>query len=318
MVFATILLCACGGSGGASRVIAESPDEPNATETDPGPIDDLVERDAQVAADILADALSGNDPTLAAWAAVYARRLSLRHDEEKAQSAIARGTEDADPLLAALCWRWIAERVDDPLPPWRGNDDTAPEVAVFAWLACARRGTVPDGLRTAMHAGDATADAPLPDEWKALPALLAPFDNGPLAVAVAFSAARRRELAGTQNGTRYPLAADLRGELLSSFGVTAPAGGFPRKKDAWPNSVLLRLLDSPMRFHPPELLRRICVRGNGALQREAVRMLGAVGAAPGAVDLAAAAAAMASEDPFTRVEAARTYLLMVARATEKD
>jgi len=65
-----------------------------------------------------------------------------------------------------------------------------------------------------------------------------------------------------------------------------------------------------------EGLRKLCVEADGSLRREALRTLAQLAVRPVVGDLAAARAGMESDDLWTRVEAARSYLLFAARATE--
>jgi len=288
-------------------------------------IEDVVREDVRLAVSILEGAVRGEDPTAAAWAAVYALRLGVGCDRDAAGAALLGGTGDEDPILRALCWRWLAtglllEAPDEPPAP------IDPATAALAALAHLRLGDLPAALAPCLGLPGGTPGDPSPapgDLVGALTSRAAPYDDGPLALAIAFAAARRERWVEVDPGGEPRWAAErLRDELaravLGSDEVEVDRiEGCPPCRD--PRfSDLASLLETPLLERPASTLRAAVLRAEGSLRVGALRALAAVAVDPAAGDMGAAAAAMRADDLWVRVEAARTYLLLAARATSDD
>ncbi|MFO8071098.1 MAG: hypothetical protein R6V85_04410 [Polyangia bacterium] len=322
VVAALAALAGCGGSGGGrgGDVLVEIGGEP--PDAGAGDLETIVGADLARAGEVLSGALGGEE-RVAAWAAVYAARLGVRCDEAALLSAASKGPQTGDPLLAALCWRLLAGSEGGDLPAAEsGTED--PAAAALAAVAFARRGGIPSRLESALGleeratGGGGRAPAGRVDELR-LAAV--PFDDGPLALAAAFVEARREgwiEGAGARPGEAA--ARRIRGELLEALDAdgpevielveACPAPTDPRYSD------LPELILSPLRRQPLAVLRGAALEAEGKLRVGALRALAGAVAEPAAGDLGAAAAAMRDEDPLVRVEAARTYLMLAARAVE--
>jgi hypothetical protein len=153
-----------------------------------------------------------------------------------------------------------------------------------------------------------------------LAAAVVGLDDGPLALALAFVEARRERWTEPGAGGRNEwVAARLRAELIAALGG---AGDPPAALDGCSSpadpaySALVEQVETPLLGAPLEVLRGAALKAEGGLRIGALRALAVVGADPRAGDLAVAAAGLRSSDPLVRVEAARTYLLLTARATE--
>jgi len=291
-----------------------------------GSLETMVREDSARAAEVLAEAIRGQDDPARAWAAVYVLRLGVVHDREEARAALIAGTRDDDPLLVALCWRWLAADPEAELPRWpKGARPEEPVVGAMAALAfAARGGAIPGPLRDALGLPDGA-----PDGGDAAPAglverltyLAGPFDSGPLALAVAFVDARREGWIERGAGGGRWVAERLREELYrSAVGEGAlPAALLEATAPEDPRySGLDERLDTPLNSRPPEVLRGAVMAAEGALRVGAIRALAVACNEPAAGDLGAVAAAMRSPDPLVAVEAARTYLVLAALATEAD
>lgn len=325
-VIVLLLAAGCGGGGERPGAVLVTVGEADAGLA---PVEELVEADLRRAREEIVRAVLSRDSRVAAWAAVYAARIGLEHDREQARAALAAGTAEGDPLLAALCWRRLA--VDPggaPLPGLAGSPEQAPVAAALAALAHARRGEAPPALAGALglpagEPGKAARPVPIPaGRREALLDLAAPFDDGPLALAVLFVEARRERRVERSGGAPRWAAEALRGELVASLpGAAAPsmleriAGGPPCEDPRYPE--LTEQLVSPLAGRPPALLRGAVLGARGSLRIGALRALAVAVREPAAGDLGAAAAALACDDPLTRLEAARTYLFLAARATRR-
>jgi hypothetical protein len=310
-------VAACGGPAPGPTLIAEVGELDAGAGSDE--LDELAREDAELAAGILEKALAGDDPALAAWAAVYSLRLGIRRDEDAASEALALGATSKDPLLASLCWRWLAVRTaGGELPRWRQDAPEEPVLgAMISAAHLARGAAVPDALAHALGLPPSDAAgraAPNPRAVAAIEASAAPYDDGPLAAAVSFAVARRDRWA-TKDGW---WAVEARRALLDALGADgAVAARFvadlPWRGDPPPTRLTDRL-DLAISSQPRELIRKVATRGTGPLRLDALRALAVTAPDPAAGDLGAAAAAMRSEDPVERLEAARTFLLLTARA----
>lgn len=336
---ALVALAACGGQAPRAdgQVLAESGRA--GQEAAPGDLVDRVLADERRAAFAIREAMCGraaggekkaeeepcgDKKDAAAWAAVDALRLGIEHDAACAVAALRSGARSGDELLAALCWRWLAERRDSAvLPKWRGAPGD-PVVAALAALAHARVGAVPRELATALGLPDGEPpkgdrDLDTRAEVERLVALAAPYDNGPLALAVAFVDARASEVTESGPDGKAVFAANrLRAELahlllgddpLAQSRATAATGTGPHRPTA-----LLGRLESALVHQPLEMLRSIALTGKGCLRRDALRALAVAAREPEAGDLGAAAAGLEAADPALRLEAARTFLLLSLRA----
>lgn len=316
------LLAACAGPAPPPIVVVTTAADAGAA-AEGSAVDALITRDAEAAAAALAAALrEPGDP--AALAAVYALRLGVRHDPGAVRAAVRRGTGSRDDLVAALCWRWVAAGPAEEPPEWQGGAAPDPVVAALAAAAFARLDRPwPLPLAGALglpERGPSDRDPAVPGERVGpLRRAAIPYDDGPLALAVAFVAARRERWIDRGPGGRRFAAAGLRAELVAALGGGAVA--LARLESARTvsdpmYSALAARLDSPLAGSPPSLLRGAVVKGDQRLRVDALRALAVAAVRPEAGDLGAAASALGRADPLTRVEAARTYLLLAARATE--
>jgi hypothetical protein len=175
------------------------------------------------------------------------------------------------------------------------------------------------GLPAGAPSGDRSPPA---GRVEGLTFLAGPYDNGPLALAVAFAEARREEwVEGGATGRRWA-AERLREELYRSVAgedrelpAAIVASGVAEDPEY---SALSERLETPLATRPPEVLRGAVLTAEGSLRIGAIRALAVASVEPTAGDLGAVAAAMRSPDPQVRLEAARTYLVLAARATELD
>ena len=319
--------CGCGGaqSDGDPLVIVGTGDA--GAEAGGGTIESSVSRDSALAVEVLADAIREGEGGIRGWAAVYVLRLGVVHDEQQTRAALIAGTRDDDALLAALCWRWLAADPAAELPRWpKGERPEEPVVGVMAALAFSmRRGKLPKPLRDALGLPEGVPDGSEglpPGLVERLKFLAGPFDNGPLALAVAFVDARREGWSeGLAGGGDRWVAERLRKELYRALGGEGdlPAPVLESKPPEDPRySDLGQRLDSPLVSRPPEVLRGAVMAAKGRLRVNAIRALAVASSEPAAGDLGAVAAAMRSPDRLVRVEAARTFLVLAALATEDD
>ncbi|MDD5308384.1 MAG: hypothetical protein PHU25_13770, partial [Deltaproteobacteria bacterium] len=294
-----LLSAGCGAPAtGEGRVLAQ-------VETDAGPgagpdLKDIIQGDERRAVDVLNEAMTAGKGDRAAWAAVYARRLGIKHDVAVSGAVLGRCVAARDPLLAALCWRWLAADPSIIAPPWPDAGACDPIVDVMASLAAARRGKAPPGLGSSLKlpwygpdAGAAKNDGK--DRVESLLVLASPFDNGPLALALAFLEARREEWVETgADGKPAWTAARLRGELARA--VTGDDDGLRKiAAAARParyvgTSAVLDAIDAPLSHGSSEALHGPAMRGTPSLRVAALRALAATARKPTAKDLGAAAA----------------------------
>jgi hypothetical protein len=316
-------LAGCGGPATAPIVIARTPEDAPAG-TERAAVDALVARDAEAAVAALDGAAQGEgDP--ASLAAVYALRLGVRRDSETIRAAVRRGTGSADALVAALCWRWIGAGAFGDPPAFATERPADPAVAALAAAAFVRLGRQPPGpLAGALglpEKGPSDRDPPPPAaRVETLRRAAFPYDDGPLALAVAFVEARReRWVEDGPGGGPELVASKLRVELVTALGgddgATAHLSAAAKVRDPLYSTLTARLA-APLAGAPLPVLRGAIVKGDPKLRVDALRALALAVSKPEAGDLGAAAAAIGSGDPLTRVEAARTYLLLAARATE--
>ena len=318
MVFSIVICCGCG-SDKPRTVLVETDGAkaaPASTE-----LDDIVRRDALLALEILDEALKGDDADLAGWAAVHILRLGVKHDADAVKATLAGCVYRTDPMLAGLCWRWFATGNYGDVPGWKKRARSEPIPAVMAAVALARGGKIPTPLADALGLSEEPAGGSKKerqeDREAATLALIAPYDNGPLALAVSFVESRRNgwvDEDGTQSAVR------LRTRLLDVLAredVEVARAIENSKPSANPPSTRLNdRLKIGLIVQPPKMIRKIVLEGSGSLRVEALRAMAITVDDPVAGDFGAAAAALHSEDPLTRVEAARTFLLLAARATE--
>jgi hypothetical protein len=317
------VICGCGGTpDGKPVVIVEAGD---ADVDAGGTIEQIVHEDAGRAAEELEAAIRSGKGRVASWAAVYVLRLGIKHDLAKTRAALTRGASDTDPLLAALCWRWLAADPETQLPKWRkGQQPDDPVIGALAAVAFGRRGKLPKALRDALGppAGELSGERSEPDgRVEQLTYLAGPFDNGPLALAVSFVDARREAWVEAGPGGRRWVAERLREELYQALVAEGDLPTALRESRPPPDpsySALVERLDTPLASRPPEVLRGAVLAGEGSLRIGAIRALAVAAVEPAAGDFGAVAAALRSPDPLVRVEAARTYLLLAALATDLD
>lgn len=292
----------------------------NAANTTNGPIDLLVQRDAQIAKNILITDLSGNSQSNAAWAAVYIQYLEIQADKDAVYSALAHCTQhEQNILLQSLCWRWIAQAPRTPLPSLQNlPEDPVPQI--FASISYQKANQLPKELTTTLVVGQATNEAPEITPFHLLRQRLLPFDNTLVANAIAFVNARRMALATKIEGITVPVSAAHQRRILQQLDTTVPEKIENTTPFAFDGTALNQVLQYALEQQSVKMLRRAIVHSKGSLQLEALRVLAMKANPPEAGDLAAAAAALRSTDPQIQLEAARTYLLLVKRtmATSKQ
>ncbi len=317
MVFSVMICCGCG-SDRPRTVLVETDGAGGPTSTE---LDDIVRRDALEALKILDEALKGDDADLAGWAAVHILRLGVKHDADAVKAILAECVHLADPMLAGLCWRWFATGNHGDVPGWKKRARGEPIPAVMAAVALARGGKIPAPLADALGLPEEPAGSSKQvrqeDREAAVHALIAPYDNGPLALALTFVESRRN---GWVDEDGKQTAARLRARLLDALApedaevARTIEDSKPSKNP--PSTRLNDRLEIGLIVQPPKIIRKIVLEGSGSLQVEALRAMAITVDLPVAGDLGAAAAALHSEDPLTRVEAARTFLLLAAKAVE--
>jgi hypothetical protein len=324
-VFVSLLAGCAGSNRPESAVIVETngqkviKEKVAAAET---PIDDLVIRDSASAVDILNETVTLKDNDVAISAAVFIKRLSIVHDEQTVMNVIRGGAFTGDELISTLCWRWLADNIDVKL-----NVDTAqkavlkklaPEAQVFAFIAFARRGKVPGQLKNAFCTGSFSEEKKIPSFVSGLRGMLQTIDNGPVADALSFVTLRHRKLAFKTGGRLYPGSLEFKNRLAGYFKLPDKyVSGCNDSGIHYKAGRLAQIAELPAWGYSLEMLRNLSVRSTGDLQFTAVRVLGSKAVKPVSGDLAAAAAAMKSKNLKVKVEAAKTYLLLVDRATGK-
>jgi hypothetical protein len=291
------------------------------------PLERRVFEDEQRAAEILVDGIGDEDRRVAAWAAVYAIRLGLKHDEVESEKALFRGAAvpGGGPLLRALCWGLLAARDKlSDLPKWRPGRNPDPVVQVMAALALARRGSLPKGLVSALGLPSARPKGPdrgvrSRESVEQLLFLAEPFDVGPLALAIGFVEARRGEWTEQdQRGKTDWVSRRIRRELTSlvlkadetaikRVMRSASAGSFGQ-------TGLGERLRTPLVNRSLHLLRNAALAGPDDLRRDALRAISIVADKPVAGDLGAAASALVTDSPLLRLEGARTFLMLSTRS----
>jgi hypothetical protein len=323
-----LLVAGCGGGGSGERpgaVLAA------VGEADGGlsPVEELVEADILRARKEIVGAVLSGDERVAAWAAVYAARIGIEDDQERARAALVAGTAASDPLLAALCWRRLAAHpAEGTLPEAPQAPGTAPVAEALAALAHAGAGGIPAAQAPALglptgEPGRSSRPEAVPDgRREALLGLADPFDDGPLALAVLFVEARRERWVERSGGEPRWAAAKIRRDLVDAlFGERAPevmarVEACPPPEDPrYPE--ITEQLASPLMGRPAAVLRGAALGAGGSLRIGALRALAVAVRKPEAGDVGAAAASLACDDPLVRLEAARTYLFLAARATRR-
>jgi hypothetical protein len=301
----------------------DDPDKSDEEKTVVEPHSTLEQRmlsDQLIAADILKTVMCDDSDRTAAWAGIYALRLGIKHDPDCARRALLEGTRSDDILVQALSWRYLAHTVEKDLPRLRKGGD--PVVRIMAFLAYAGSETIPKDLRgtLALPEGDVRGEdrlAAIQRRTAHLRALAIPFDDGALALAIAFGEAQRDE--SVEQGTDGQLiwsSARLRSALVTA--VLGSETALEELKDAnAPGkntySTMGERLDNRLVTRPKEMLHNIAMTGPDTLRIEALRAIAVVASSPTAGDFGAAAAAMASPDTRLRVEGARTFLLLFLR-----
>lgn len=293
------------------------------------PIEELVREDGLRAREEIAGAVVSDAPLVAAWGAIYAARIGIGHDRDTARAALAAGTALEDPLLVALCWRRLAVDIGTgtlPVPP--ADPGAAPVAAALAALAHAAAGEIPGALADALgppdgDPGGRARAAQVPKGRRdGLVAFADPFDDGPLALAALFVEARRERWVEKSGGAPRWAASSIRRELIEILFEERAAEVLARVEHAPPHPrprypEVLEQLASPLAARPPAVLRGAVLGAKGSLRIGALRALSVAARKPEVGDLGAAAAALACDDALTRLEAARTYLFLAARATRR-
>ncbi|MBN2803065.1 MAG: hypothetical protein JXR91_08220 [Deltaproteobacteria bacterium] len=299
----------------------ENHDPLNNEDNKESPIDDLVKRDAKKAASILNDALNSEDEVIAAYGAVFIKFLGIVHDEEPVWRAIIKGAQSENCLIAALSLRWIVEDKIEQLT--NINIKTTCEEAKLFYKIGLLASNGDDGeSKNYFCSGSVERGYDTMDNVKILPLAFGSIDNGPLSDAVAFIAARRDSLGAGKNDNKTPLSISYREKLFEKFNVKIRSGQIDSQNICIDTKIfdkgeLIKYVESPFLGYPVDMLRAMCVKSSGLLQLTAVRVLGAKTEVPLSGDFAAAAAVMESKMVINRIEGAKTYLLLVARALKK-
>ncbi len=318
------LLQGCGHAKKTDRVVLVKTEITRDAGTKPDLVD-LILKDERRAADVLRTAMTLKQTDLAPWAAIYALRLGIRHDEQQAYHALAVGIDNPDPLLAALSWRWLATLNQAPIPEWPDRKPSDPVVEVMAALAAAARGPVPKRLASALGLPDSTPTgkerhaAHAQSRVSRLIGLAMPYDNGPLGLAIGFIEARRSEWVegGPDNAPAW-IASRLRDELVQLvLGQTHSVKerillATPKKEPGV--SHMASRLENPLVSRSRKVLLKVALLGPLDLRRDGLRAIAVQALTPVAGDFGAAAAGLEAEDQRLRIEAARTFLLLSTRA----
>ncbi|MBN2341806.1 MAG: hypothetical protein JXX29_10650 [Deltaproteobacteria bacterium] len=333
--FGVILIVGCGhstpsrtvSSSAATATVSSQEDTSDLSAASDGQpdtadhaLDELVARDAAQAKQILETALASENDSIAPWAAVFIKYLQIDAHAETVQRQLTRGAATNDLLLKTLCWRWLAAAPTTALPPAKTAGDD-PVTQLFAAVAYLKQQKHPPVLKNALALGPSTVDEPDKIPLNTLIGRAAPYDNGPLAIAIAFVSARRMELAETVEGITVPRAAAHRQQLLRLLNAKSVQSRPNTASDApfsFSGTTLHQYIEGSVEGQPMEMLRKACVHSTDSLQLSAVRALAIQATTPLAGDLAAAAAAMNSPDERIRMEAARTYLLLASRSTKDE
>lgn len=284
-------------------------------------------RDEKRAAEVVRQTMTlSNDQELAALAAVYANRLGIQHDTTQSTKDITNGIHSENSLLAALCWRWLA--VQDP-PPCQHLQVSEPPlddpvVAVLASAVYGRCGPLPEKLRErwGLPTGPPKANRSPKETDRRRDYLLtiaAPFDNGPLALALAFVEAQREEwgenlepdatrfVADRFRAELFRLLISTNQELVSQLANSTPPGEVGL-------SAIYQYLETPLNAQNRHALYAAVLQGQPSLKVAALRALATVAREPLAEDFGAAASYLNADDPLLKLEAARTFLLLSKRA----
>ncbi|MCP4675725.1 MAG: hypothetical protein GY854_09510 [Deltaproteobacteria bacterium] len=328
------LLIGCGHAPPAPERVVLVETEPDEEEADAGvepeSKNDLVDQileDEHRSARIIQDVMTGDDGELAAWAAVYAMRLGIQHDENTAARALRGGVSVKDPVLAALCWRWLASLPPKRIPKWTGGKRD-PVVHAMAALALSRRGSLPKPLQFALgvprgkpYGPDKGAEAK--DRVEQLLGLATPFDTGPLALAVAFAEAQRGEwVERGPGGELVWVAHRLREELVKLVLEKDPAGakrvGQSKEVRGVGFTGVGNRLETSLVQRDRKTLLVAAMTGEASLRVEALRAISIVAVVPVSGDFGAAASALEAKEPSVRLEGARTFLLLSIRAHAEE
>jgi hypothetical protein len=326
--------CLLLGCGSARPQVDSEPQTLATTEEDtaghtPTNIESLIQRDENRAAEIIRAAACNGETTLSAWGAVYAKRLGIQHDGKCAEEALEMGIKDADPLLAALSWRWISIRKSPrAIPAWKKKDSTTDPIArAFATVALARHELLPPSLRTSLglpnfqpRGSDRAAE--VRGRVERLLALIAPYDDGPLALAIALVEVQRDESVETaEDGKKRWIAQRLRREFVTLLTDESDEDSVLRmveksqaQKEKSPVSLIVNRIDTQLVTRPMNVLYSIAVSADSSLRISALQVIAIKARQPVAGDFGAAAAGLDAADPFVRLEAARTFLLLTTRA----
>jgi hypothetical protein len=333
-----LLLAACSGAPSQKiEVIVTTEPAANTTSlTQPTPeknppvdtneeLKALLMKDESRAANILKASVCDGDREVAAWAAVYALRLGIKHDAACAAEALALGVGSDDLLLRTLSWRWMERWPASALPDWETHASDDPVVRIMAARAYCGKGVLPEALQAALRLPQGEPRGPDRREEAEqiearLRALSQPFDDGPLWRAVAFNEARFREQSETTaDGALIWSATRLLGdgpELFTCSQLLDEQVNNSGPSPASPTSSIGERLENPLVVRPLDVLRAIVLSGADEIKQESLRAIAIISREPLAGDFAAAAAAFTSDNQMVRIEAARTFLLLALRAQQ--
>ncbi len=278
-------------------------------------------QDETRAARILQETLCQAPLPHSAWAAVYAKRLGIKYDEACAANALSKGAASEDPLLQALCLRWLATIPETALHEEMLPTANEPVVAVMLALALAARGSLSNRAALSLPAG--TPEGPKRNDMatqrvRRLQVLASPFDKDSLSLALAFVEARRGEwVVKGDDGTVTWAAETYRNSLIA--GVLS-AEQIPSIEsiplDEGPTTEADSIgprLENRLIAQPRRTLHQIAMTGAPDLRIEALRAIAVAARRPEAGDFAACAAAFESEITSVRIEGARTFLMLMLR-----
>jgi hypothetical protein len=302
---------------------APSPNAP-AQSAQPEEVAARMIEDGRTAASLLLKVACKDTSDTGTLAAVYARRVGFIPDADCEKEALVRGTVSPSVLIRALSWRRLIERVDIPIQAASNLDEEDPAVQVLAALAHSVRNlALTSELSSALslpvktHCNiDNTAEVKQRSED--LRAAARPFDDGPLAEAVAFEESVYEESCEIGGGELIPSAARLRRSLFSSLhlGDEKTAASFSKGIPLRNKTSLDESLDNRLVKHPDDVLTDISLRADPLLRIEALRAVIIKGGAPSAGRLAAAAAALQSDNLNLGIEGARSFLLFVRQVSK--
>lgn len=263
-------------------------------------------------------------------ATIYAFRTGIEPEAACAEQALIRGTGSASLLVRALSWRRLVSEKQISLPePWgkeqsenSGNFKEDPAVRILAALAYLVRDLpLPKTLKSALSFSPSAHSKADPDRkaeadkrTARLAVMARPFDDGLLALTVSFAEAMYEETVELDGKKTVLAAARLRQNLFDALALDAARTAAVVRElpaDRIRPGALEEALENRPATHSEQVLCRIALSAAPSLRVEALRALTVRAGPPTADALAAAAAALRSENADIQLEGARTFLLLV-------